>query len=58
MMPAPNPVLVNDPALTERISPSLAAVVGKEGLSTMGLQTLLHVAVDYLESPRPEPPSK
>jgi amidohydrolase len=110
MMPAPNPVLVNDPALTERISPSLAAVVGKEGLSTMGLQTvaedyahiaeavpsvfyfvgvtpkgqdaasapdnhsdlfymdeaalevglqtLLRVAVDYLESPRPEPPSK
>ena len=110
MMPAPNPVLVNDPALTERVSPSLAAVVGQEGLRTMGLQTvaedyahiaeavpsvfyfvgvtpkgqdaasapdnhsdlfymdeaalevglqtLLRVAVDYLESPRPDPPSK
>jgi amidohydrolase len=110
MMPAPNPVLVNDPALTERVTPSLAAVVGKDGVLTtslqtvaedfahiarsvpsvfyfvgvtpkgrdpatapdnhsdlfyvdeaaleVGLRTLLHVAVDYLESPRPEPPSK
>jgi amidohydrolase len=109
-MPAPNPVLVNDSALTDRVTPSLAAVVGKDGVRTLslqtvaedyayiaaavpsvfyfvgvtpkgqdaasapdnhsdlfymdeaalevGLQTLLHVAVDYLESPRPEPPSR
>jgi amidohydrolase len=110
MMPAPNPVLVNDPALVARVSPSLEAVVGKDGLRDMGLQTvaedfahiasavpsvfyfvgatpkgqdpaaapdnhsdlfyvdedalgvglrtLLRVAVDYLESPRPEAPSR
>jgi len=110
MMPAPNPVLVNDPALTERVDASLASVVGKDSVRSVGLQTvgedfayvaravpsvfffvgvtprgqdpesapdnhsdlfyldedalevglrsLLRVAVDYLESPRPEPPSK
>ena len=110
MMPAPNPVLVNDPALTERVVASLAAVVGKDSVRTVGLQTvaedfayvaralpsvfffvgntprgqdpatapdnhsdlfyldeaalevglrsLLRVAVDYLESPRPDPPSR
>lgn len=108
--PEPNPVLVNDPALTERVLPSLAAVVGKDGVKITTLQTvaedyahiaqavpsvfyfvgvtpkgqdpatapdnhsdlfyldedalevalrtLLHVAVDYLESPRPDAPSK
>jgi amidohydrolase len=110
IMPSPNPVLVNDPALTERVLPSLEAVVGKDGVRTtslqtvaedyahiaeavpsvfyfvgvtprgqdpatapdnhsdlfyldedaleVGLRTLLHVAVDYLESPRPDAPSK
>jgi amidohydrolase len=110
MMPAPNPVLVNDPALSERVAASLANVVGEDSVKTIGLQTvaedfahlaravpsvfffvgvtppgqdpalapdnhsdlfyvdesalavglrsLLRVAVDYLESPRPEPPSR
>jgi amidohydrolase len=110
LMPAPNPVLVNDPALTERVLPSLAAVVGTDSVRTVGLQTvaedfayvaravpsvfffvgvtpagqdpstapdnhsdlffvdeaalavglraMLRVAVDYLESPRPDAPSK
>jgi len=110
MAPAPNPVLVNDPALTERVSASLAAVVGKDGVHTttlqtvaedyayiakavpsvfyfvgvtppgrdpasapdnhsdlfyldeaaleVGLRSMLRVAVDYLEGPRPDPPSR
>ena len=110
MMPAPNPVLVNDPALTERVGTSLAEIVGKDSVRTVGLQTIgedfayvarklpsvyffvgvtprgqdpatapdnhsdlflldedalevglrsiLGVAVDYLESPRQESPSK
>lgn len=110
LMPAPNPVLVNDPALTERVLPSLAGVVGKDSVRTVGLQTvaedfayvaravpsvfffvgvtpagqdpstapdnhsdlffvdeaalqvglraMLRVAVDYLESPRPDSPSR
>jgi amidohydrolase len=44
MMPDPNPVVFNDPALTERISHSLAAVVGKDGVRTTTLQT---VAEDF-----------
>lgn len=44
MMPAPNPVLVNDPALTERVMPSLAGAVGKDDVRTVGLQT---VAEDF-----------
>jgi amidohydrolase len=44
MMPDPNPVVFNDPALTERISQSLAAVVGKDGVRTTTLQT---VAEDF-----------
>jgi len=44
MMPAPNPVLVNDPALTERVMPSLAGAVGKDYVRTVGLQT---VAEDF-----------
>jgi amidohydrolase len=40
MMPAPNPVLVNDPALTERVGNSLAGVVGKDSVRTVGLQTV------------------
>jgi amidohydrolase len=110
LMPAPNPVLVNDPALTERVMPSLAGVVGRDAVRTVGLQTvaedfayvaravpsvfffvgvtptgqdpstapdnhsdlffvdeaalevglraMLRVAVDYLESPRPDSPSR
>jgi amidohydrolase len=44
VMPDPNPVVVNDPALTERVSHSLAAVVGKDGVRTTTLQT---VAEDF-----------
>jgi len=44
MMPEPNPVVFNEPALTERVSPSLAAVVGKDGVRTTTLQT---VAEDF-----------
>jgi amidohydrolase len=40
MMPAPNPVLVNDPALTERAKASLASVVGADSVRTVGLQTV------------------
>lgn len=110
MSPAPNPVVVNDPALTARVLPSLEAVVGADGVKTttlqtvaedyayiaqavpsvfyfvgatpkgqdasvapdnhsdlfyldedaleVGLRTLLHVAVGYLESPRQDPPSR
>jgi len=44
MMPDPNPVVFNDPALTERVASSLAAVVGKDGVRTTTLQT---VAEDF-----------
>jgi amidohydrolase len=44
MMPEPNPVVFNEPALTERVSHSLAAVVGKDGVRTTTLQT---VAEDF-----------
>lgn len=40
MMPAPNPVLVNDPALSARVTSSLKAVVGDDGVRTVGLQTI------------------
>jgi amidohydrolase len=44
MMPAPNPVLMNDPALTERVVESLRATVGADAVKTIGLQT---VAEDF-----------
>ncbi len=44
MMPAPNPVLVNDPGLTQRAMASLAGVVGKDAIRTVSLQT---VAEDF-----------
>jgi amidohydrolase len=44
MMPEPNPVVFNDPSLTERVSRSLAAVVGKDRVQTTTLQT---VAEDF-----------
>ncbi len=44
MMPAPNPVLENDPALTERAMESLRAVLGPEAVRTSGLLT---VAEDF-----------
>ncbi len=44
MMPDPNPVVFNDPALAERVSHSLAAVVGRDGVRTSTLQT---VAEDF-----------
>jgi amidohydrolase len=44
MMPAPNPVLVNDPALSERAIASLRAVLGAESVKT---SSLLTVAEDF-----------
>jgi amidohydrolase len=44
MMPAPNPVLVNDPALTARVTDSLRAVLGADAVKTSGLLT---VAEDF-----------
>jgi len=44
MMPAPNPVLVNDPALTARVTESLRAVLGADAVKTSGLLT---VAEDF-----------
>ena len=40
MMPAPNPVLVNDPALSARVAASLKSVVGDDSVRTLGLQTI------------------
>jgi len=40
MMPAPNPVLENDPALSARALESLRSVVGAESVKTIGLQTI------------------
>jgi len=44
MMPEPNPVLENDPALTERAVESLRAVLGADKVQTSGLMT---VAEDF-----------
>ena len=44
MMPAPNPVLVNDPALTARATESLRAVLGTDSVKSSGLLT---VAEDF-----------
>jgi amidohydrolase len=44
MMPAPNPVLENDPALTERAARSLRAVLGDDAVTTSNLLT---VAEDF-----------
>jgi len=44
MMPAPNPVLVNDPALTARVTESLRAVLGGDAVKSSGLLT---VAEDF-----------
>ncbi|MEX1994537.1 MAG: amidohydrolase [Steroidobacteraceae bacterium] len=44
MMPAPNPVLVNDPDLSERAIASLRAVLGTESVKTSNLLT---VAEDF-----------
>lgn len=44
MMPAPNPVLENDPALTARAVESLRAVLGADKVETSGLMT---VAEDF-----------
>jgi amidohydrolase len=40
MMPAPDPVLVNDPALSARVTSSLKAVVGEDGVRTLDVQTV------------------
>ena len=110
MQPAPNPVLVNDHGLSERVTASLRAAFGADAVKPIGLQpvgedfahvsqavpsvfywvgitppgqdaatapdnhsdlfyidesairvgirSLLAVAVDYLQSPRPEPPTR
>jgi amidohydrolase len=44
MMPAPNPVLTNDPELTARVTESLRAVLGVDAVKTSGLLT---VAEDF-----------
>ena len=44
LMPAPNPVLENDPALTARAAESLRAVLGSESVRT---SSLLTVAEDF-----------
>jgi amidohydrolase len=44
MMPAPNPVLENDPALTERAAASLRAVLGDDAVKSTNLAT---VAEDF-----------
>ena len=44
MMPAPNPVLINDLALTARVTESLRAVLGADAVKTSGLLT---VAEDF-----------
>jgi amidohydrolase len=44
MMPTPNPVLINDPALTARVTESLRAVPGVDAVKTSGLLT---VAEDF-----------
>ena len=40
LMPAPDPVLVNDPALSARVTSSLKAVVGDDGVRTLDVQTV------------------
>ena len=40
LMPAPDPVLVNDPALSARVTNSLKAVVGDDGVRTLDAQTV------------------
>ena len=40
MMPAPNPVVDNDPALTKKVIASLQAALGSEAVRTIGLQTI------------------
>jgi amidohydrolase len=52
MMPAPNPVLVNDPTLTGRVVESLRGVVGADAVKTVGLQT---VAEDFAHVARKVP---
>ncbi len=52
MMPAPNPVLENDPALTARVTESLRAVLGADSVMTSGLLT---VAEDFAHIARVVP---
>ncbi len=52
MMPAPNPVLVNDPALTARVTESLRATLGADAVKTSGLLT---VAEDFAHIARAVP---
>jgi amidohydrolase len=52
MMPAPNPVLVNNPTLTGRVVESLRGVVGADAVKTVGLQT---VAEDFAHVARKVP---
>lgn len=40
MMPAPNPVVDNDPALTQKVVASLQAEFGVEAVKAVGLQTI------------------
>jgi len=52
MMPAPNPVLENDPALTARARESLEALLGADAVKSIGLQT---VAEDFAHVTRAVP---
>ncbi len=52
MMPAPNPVLENDPVLTARVMESLRAVLGADSVMTSGLLT---VAEDFAHISRVVP---
>jgi amidohydrolase len=52
MMPAPNPVLENDPALTERAAATLRRTLGEDAVTT---STLLTVAEDYAHIARRVP---
>jgi amidohydrolase len=40
MMPAPNPVVDNDPALTRKVTASLQAAFGADAVKSIGLQTV------------------
>ncbi|HEU0225945.1 MAG TPA: amidohydrolase [Steroidobacteraceae bacterium] len=52
MMPAPNPVLENDPALTERATATLRRALGRDAVETSGLLT---VAEDFAHIARRVP---
>ena len=52
LTPAPNPPLVNDPALTERVKRSLERVLGEDAVST---SPMLTIAEDFAHVARAVP---